>query len=639
MSARRVLVCCLGVVLLAGSLMAEPPLPLDLIPEDACIGISVRNLAELRVKSDRLFGKDQNIGRPSQLLDMAFQQLNLPWKINEKKPSGLVCMTGVLGGYAANADPNMDYSIGAVLACQDLADVAKVYKVRVEDLKKGEVHTVEGKGFDRTFGTTEIGVRDGLIFLTGKAKATEEWMKARSLRAGRPGARQRDLDLADGLLYFGPPLLRLGQKDLDPEKVYGNPGPQEAEAQRRLNRAALEARNVLAAFRVNDGLGLDLSVGFDPKGPHSQGILKAITGTGRTSDLKGLPDSERLVGAFAAIGLDRPDMHLARVLVTDGWLNMRGNPYLLDSDSVIIRRIFGDLYSRLRVGRIALYQSGDVQRFGQLACVAVLDPTNTEQFIKEIGQFARLGDVEQFDPKKLASKAEIEKLIADLASDDFETREAASTKLGLIGESTLPYLEKAEKSEDAEVRRRAGELRAAFQEAADLRKQELAKGLLKKAFRPTFTLKLNAEKRGDVDIHLLGMRFDAEDAPFSGALKDFFGPQWNRLRVAVVNKQVVVLFGSDLALLDQAVQNVREGKPGLEQSPLLAEFRKQGSRERRMELHAAPSRLRALIDPSNELPKDFKPTGALGSISLRTGQKDMGLDMWGPTEVVQALMK
>ena len=45
MSAKHFLLSCLGLVALAGTLRADPPLPLDLIPEDACIGIATRSLA------------------------------------------------------------------------------------------------------------------------------------------------------------------------------------------------------------------------------------------------------------------------------------------------------------------------------------------------------------------------------------------------------------------------------------------------------------------------------------------------------------------------------------------------------------------------------------------------------------------
>jgi hypothetical protein len=640
MLVKRFRLSCLVLAALAGTLRADPPGALDLIPEDACVGIAIRNLAELRPKSERLFGKEiRGLPRPSQLLDAAFGALNLGWKIDEKKPAALLCTTGTLGGFDAGADPEKDFTIGAILAPESLEEVARAYKLGVEDLKRGKVRNVPGRDFDRVFATTQAGYRNGQVYLTGREAATEAWMKARTLRPGQPAARQRRLDAADGVVYLGPSLLRLDQRRHIPEGKDLAPLPPGADAESRLERAYLEARHVLAAFRVEDGLGLDLSVGFDPKGTESRAVLKAISGAGRTSNVAALPDSERLVAAFAAIGLDRADMELARVLAGSVWYVLKGSSPLLDSDAVLLRRILGDLYSRLRLGRVALYQSSDPTRFGQLAAVAVLEPANPAEFLEEIRQYVHLGDVEQFDPKGPASKAEIEKLIGDLGSDDFPTRESASTKLGLIGDAALSYLEKAEKSADAEVRRRAGELCRSIRTAAELRKQELARGLVEKAFHPTFTLKKNAEKRAGADVHLLGMRFAAADAPYSATLKDFFGPEWNRLRLAVVNRQVVVLLGSETALLEEAIRNVREGKPGLEQSAALGAFRKQAAPERRMELHLALGRLRALLGPADDLPRDFKPSGACSSASVRTGPADMGLDLWVPADTIPDIMK
>ena len=170
--------------------------------------------------------------------------------------------------------------------------------------------------------------------------------------------------------------------------------------------------------------------------------------------------------------------------------------------------------------------------------------------------------------------------------------------------------------------------------AADLRRRELTKGLVKKAFRPKFTLKLNAEKQGDANVHLLGMRFEGADTRYAAALKDFFGPQWNRIRLVVAGKQVVVLLGSETALMDQTLQNVREGKPGLERSKPLADFRKQAAPERRIELHLALSRVQALLTPAENLPKDFQATRTCSSVSLRTGMTDIGMDLWIPAEAL-----
>ena len=328
------------------------------------------------------------------------------------------------------------------------------------------------------------------------------------------------------------------------------------------------------------------------------------------------------------------DLPLARLLATEFLLQLGDTSPILGSDAVLVRRIFGDFYSRLKQGRAAVYQSSDPTRFGQIAAIAILEPANAEQFVKEIIQYVRLGNVEKFDPKAQASKVEIDKLIAELGADEFETREAATTKLALIGDAALPALEKAEQSDDAEVRRRAAELRSSIQAAADLRKQELAKGPLKKAFHPSFTLQLKAEKRADSNVHLLGMRFDANDAPFTAALKEYLGPEWNRLRLAVVNKQLVILLGSDVSLLEQAIQNVRDGKPGLEQSARLAGFRKQADPQRRFELHLALSRLRGLFTPASELPNDFKPTAGCSSLSIHSGLNDLGMDLWIPAESV-----
>src|SRR5262249_10718002 len=148
----------------------------------------------------------------------------------------------------------------------------------------------------------------------------------------------------DGLVYLGPPVMRMAQMNTDPQEVPPGLGPQEAEVQRRLNRAYLETRYILAGYRIDDGIGLDLSVGFDPNGAESQAVLKAVTGSGRTSNLAGLPDSDRLVGAFAAIGLNRDDMHLARVLAADLWFSFKGTFPILGSDADVVRRISGDLY-------------------------------------------------------------------------------------------------------------------------------------------------------------------------------------------------------------------------------------------------------------------------------------------------------
>src|SRR5262249_18994751 len=139
MSGKRCLLSCLVLAAAAGALRAAPPLPLDLIPEDACIGVAIRDLAQLRVKSAPLFARNEqtrHLPRPSQLLDMAFMQVNLPWKIDEKKAGAIVCLSGRLAGFAADSNIEKEFRIGLVLAGRSPEEVARAYNLDVEDLKK-----------------------------------------------------------------------------------------------------------------------------------------------------------------------------------------------------------------------------------------------------------------------------------------------------------------------------------------------------------------------------------------------------------------------------------------------------------------------------------------------------------------------
>jgi hypothetical protein len=76
--------------------------------------------------------------------------------------------------------------------------------------------------------------------------------------------------------------------------------------------------------------------------------------------------------------------------------------------------------------------------------------------------------------------ARVARLIAELASEDFPTRERANKELLALGKAALPGLEKAVTSNDPEVRRRAAEAAAVL-----IRKQESTEALQPKRVRLT----------------------------------------------------------------------------------------------------------------------------------------------------------
>jgi hypothetical protein len=609
---------------LAGTTLAAPPLPLDLIPQDACIGLSIRDLADLQAKSDKLLKDHPNIPRLSNLFAEAYKELRLGWPVDERRSAAIICASGTLAGYAADADPNQSFRIGTVLPYKDLAGVAKAWSVKADDLEKGPVQ-VSGRNFDPKFALDYASARDGVAYISGSDKAVTAWMKATTLRQALPGERVKRLDMADGMVYLGPPLVRIGMEKFDTNWTPEELTEREKAAYRRVNRAAVEGRDLLLAFRLDEGLGVDLTAGFDPKGKESQALLKTFAAPGRTSSLIGLPEGPPLLGALGFIGVDDNSFEVGSLLAAELWF-MRHTPGFLESDTANLRRILGYLYSRLKTGRLALYAGKEKQ----LAAIAVLEPRNADTFLKDLATMAQVSDEKAFDPNVDTNKVAIAKLVADLGSDDFDVREAASTKLGLIGAPALEALKVAEKSTDAEVRRRASELRVQIEKIAELRKKELAGQLFKQAFHPIFGWKAEAEERLRFKVHHLLMRFEAEDAPYTALLKEAFGPDWNRIRLAVVGGKVVAMLGSNPELFEEALKNVRDDKPGLDASAALAGFRKHVGPGRRAELHLALSLLRGLAPPAGQLPKDLKPD--LSSVALRTGTADISLDFWMPPE-------
>ncbi len=634
LTSRRTLGSLILLAMLLGGLQAAPPLPLDLVPEQACIGITIRNLDELKSKSDKLLKKGNDLPRFSELFDWAYKELKLGWPVDEKAAAALLCTSGKLGGFAADADPQQNFTIGTILPFANLETVTKAWKIQPDDLKGGNIVAVPGNVFDRRFGLSQLAVKDRHAYLAGSKEAVAAWLQAKTLRQSLPAGTVKRLDAADGLFYLGPPLLKVATKHMNVEWTPDNLSTKEKEAHRRIARAMLEARQVLASFRLDDGIGLDFRIGFDPAGKESQALLKAFNTGQQTSSLAGLPVAGPVVAAYASAGGAGDNLDLARVVTTEFWLGWRHGSFFLESDAPVIRSVLGRLYGKVKSSRAALYTTTEKAKVGPLALVAIFEPKDTAALVKEVRQMARLADVKAFEPKGAAGQAEIAKLVQDLGADDFDTREAASTQLALIGAPALEALTKAEKSDDAEVRRRAGDLRTAIEQVANLRKQELAKGLLKQAFHPQFAFKEKAEERGGVPVHHLGLAFEADDAPFAVWFKDLFGPDWNRIRLAIVGDRLVALVGSDLGLLDQAIANVQAGKPGLEEAPALAAFRKQVGPDRRVEAHVALRMVQQLATPADKLPKDFKPSATLSSVALRTGPADVSIDFWVPADAI-----
>ena len=116
--------------------------------------------------------------------------------------------------------------------------------------------------------------------------------------------------------------------------------------------------------------------------------------------------------------------------------------------------VFSEVWQQLKGSRLAVYRNADEQKLGLFSVLAILDTANVDAFLRTLRGLARLADPGNLkltgSDARADDVAELEKLVQDLGDGFFRVRNTATTKLSLIGEPALPYLEKARTSRDLE---------------------------------------------------------------------------------------------------------------------------------------------------------------------------------------------
>jgi hypothetical protein len=635
----RLLPSVLLLLALAGSCPAGPTV-LELIPADAGGALFVRNLAELRKKGDAFLKEidwdERRWGRPSQLVDFVLSEVALQGIADEKRPMGLI---------AANPQVLKTHHFDSklfvlVIPFTDKKKVAGRFEIEEKDLKEGEVFAVKQKGFGHF-----VYLKGDYFYLAQDRKALFSVLEGKPFAATLTSARRKQLAEADMLLHLGPTLW---------EEMWNNVLK---EAERTLTREDKEiTQPVLAALkRVRYGvitLRVDRGLGFGFHTAFAEEDRKLLTtflaglraGSG-TADLKGLPVGN-LLFAEGARGEGSKSTATARAMFE---VFLRELVYTREvvaaADRHNVVAVFSAVWSRLKGHRVGVYLTHDEKRLGLTSAVAILDTGDAEKFLSEMQLLARLGDPTalhlDIDKGKKEDLAEVNRLIRNLGADEFFTREEASAKLGLLGESAVPHLKKAlESSRDAEVRRRARLLIARAEGAAAQRRKDLLSGKFKYRLRPSFTYYPGAEERLGYRVDVVGVNIDRKDEEVVRRLQGLFGPHWDKIRLAVHGQQVVVLVGSDVSLFEQALGNLKDNKPGLAATPELAGNTRMLDPARKLEYHIALQRGYALLGqfaPGVPVLKD--PGPEVTSLALSVDADALHLGVWIPTRECRPVLK
>jgi hypothetical protein len=637
------------IVLLAAAAAGNAEGLLDLIPQEAGVAFGVRNLAELKSKGDK-FVKDGGLdeaerwGRPSQLVDLALGWLGVKAGLDEKgSVVAMVVDTGD-GTLAGNLFP-VKSTILIALPFTDLEAIASNYGLRAKDFDGGKICNVKGVAGE----LDRAGVH-GKHLLIGGEDGIRVVRRRKSLNAALTAAERRTFGDADLLLYASPKpwgdhwTRFLDELDRTLKEGTDREGQELAE---QLVASMRSVRFGLWSAHVDDGLALSMLAKWpEGKGTPAAKFLSVFAAEAGASKPAGLADRPA-VFVQAMRGNGRQVARLFRLLAGSALLPRELSMWLPPpTERPALLAALSEVYKHVKGHRVAIYRNPDEAKHGLFSAVAVLETADGDKFVSDMKLLARLAGAGAAPGSEEDTQAQIEKLIRDLGADEFRTRESATDRLSIIGEKALPQLEKALKSEDAEVRKRARELHEQIATAALERRKTLVKeGPWK--LQPSFAFTA-PKKRDGRTIETARIGLSGKDAAYGDTLRTLLGPDWNRLRMATQRRHVVILWGSDETLLAETLANLTVvsgerpytpdcGCPGLAESKQLADFRRHSEPGQMIEAHGSLEMLLSLLRMET-MSADRQPkTPRMTSVGMQTASDRLRVDLWLPVAEIRAM--
>lgn len=638
-------VCVLAALLvLPAGLVAEPPAPpsvLEVIPREASAALVVRSIDAFKTKGKKLL-EELDLKAPispEDLVPEALKLLNITGGIDEKAPVVLTILQGKDGAAAG------------------LDDIVLLLPVADRD------KALAGFGVDRKPKDDEIvPVTPGGIVspkaLTVRGRylclgMSEDVLKRLTMKplAGISAAEKKQYGDSDLLLYLGERAWPFVWGDyLDSLNNYFTRRKfgLEEKVGKQFVYGMRDAKYSLVGLHLDKGARLQSTIVFDVKKDEAAKEMLGMLRAGANRATTGALADGNVVAALGWAGNGSKNGIITK-LIFDVFLEgplpgkLNDLPVFARADYPTAAGVTHELWKGLRGARLGLYQHKKEAEVGLFSVVAILDAGDAPAFVREVRSLATIAELKEEDLKKDEVKKiiDVEKLVRQLDDDEFEARESATTRLRLLGVPALPYLEKAiEKPISPEQARRAKELRDQIAKIAEEKRKELllAKDL-PRSIRPEFAFVPAMEKRGGVTVDGLKLTLTGGTADLPKLAERLLGPSWDRVRLAVVGEQVVVLIGSATEHLDATLANLKTGKGGLAQGKLLTGFDRRADRARTAEMHGSAQAFLGMVASTWNLPETlFRDPPELTSFATSFEEDRLHLDLWVPTRELRVML-
>lgn len=603
---------------------------LDLIPSSAAAALAIRNVGELTKRGDALI--DQADLKVSMRLSDGYRLV--------------VTLLGLHGGLDDNGaaalmalGPKFDES--ALVLAVPVADVAKMagnFKLTEKDLADGKIiDRQEREGKDVFAYVRYVALHGRHVYLGSDAKNVVAALTAKTLQATLSEEDRASLAADDIVFYVHREQLADAWNEPRDflQQELAKLDAQDAETLRKLAAAADDLQFALVGGRLEAGFGATLLMQF--KGEKSREILTQLQRSQAQATLAGLPQG-RVLAAHASSGDGDASAALVRSLL--------GTQLFADQPAILsvahrpnIAGVFGDVWQRLEGSRSALYENEHPERDGQFSLVAILETDHAERFLADMTSLTRFVNAATLTSDEVGQAidaATIAALIERLGDDEYRERELATTKLGLIGPPALAALQQAAKSRDPEVQYRAQALCERIQRLVARQSEDLLQHDLLNRIQPNFAYFPKQETRAGQSVDIVQMKLRAAEAEYAPQLRRLLGPDWSKLRLAIVQGRIVLLLGSNTALLDQTVKNLQADARGLQADPRWSAFQKRSPAVPTATFHLQLARSLGLMAAAHAPPAP-DPSAGMTSLGITIQPQRVRFDLFAPVDEVKSV--
>ncbi len=609
---------------------------LSLIPAKAAAAIAIRNVAELTERGDE-FIKQTEMAVPMRLSEayrFVLPLLGLHRGVDDNGSAALVFF-----------EPNFEGGAMLAVPIGDIDVIAGNFRLTAEQLAKGKIvdrQADEGKGVMAA--ARYLSLHGNHLLMGGSKKWLELAANGKTLRDVLEKDDREMLSQNDILLFADSEPFRADWERAaqNGEQFREGLGRDEAEALEQLVAAASELKRVIGGIRLDDGLGVNLVLQFD--GDKSRKVLDQLKAdNGTKTSLAGLPVG-RVLAAHAARGDGDRSAAVARALLYQAFRNtpLELEQFISAGHQANIVGVFGELWQRIEGSKTALYENENPERDGIFSLIAVIETEDAPRFLSDMTSLARFVNAAGMSPSELDATFDaktIAQLITQLGDDNYRVRQMATTKLGLVGPPALPALEQAMKSDDFEVQYRATALRQQITRSLAEERKDLVERDLLSRIQPNFTYFSDQERRAGQSVSMVKLRLNLADTPAAVQLRRLLGPQWSNMRLATVGNRIVVLLGSNTAMLDKTLTNLKSETLGFESNAHFKTFRSRSDPNQTAEFHLSLSRSQEIGAGTKE-PKLAKtgPT-PVTSVGISIAPQQIRLDLFSPYDEAKSIVK